>query len=54
MHFVQTNRAIRDHITPLSKQIKSPPISMIGRDLIVKNVLKIALILFLIEKEIVF
>lgn len=54
MRFVQTNRTIQDHKTPLSKQIKPPPISMIDRDLIVKNVIQIALILFLVEKEIVF
>ena len=35
----------------MSKQIKSPPILLINRDLIVVSVLKIALIFLLIEKE---
>jgi len=52
MHLNQTTRTIRSHKTPLSKQTKSPPISMIDRDLIVENVLKTALILFLVEKVI--
>ena len=38
----------------MSKQIKSPPISLIDRDLIVVSVLKIALIFFLVEEEIFF
>lgn len=37
----------------LSKQIKSPPILLIDRDLIVVSVLKIALIFLLVEEEIV-
>lgn len=38
----------------LSKQIKSPPILLIDRDLIVVSVLKIALIFLLVEEEVVF
>lgn len=38
----------------LSKQIKSPPILLIDRDLIVVSVLKIALIFLLGEKEFLF
>lgn len=37
----------------MSKQIKSLPILLINRDLIVVSVLKIALIFFLVEEEIV-
>ena len=37
----------------MSKQIKSPPILLINRDLIAVFVLKIALIFLLIEEEIV-
>ena len=37
----------------MSKQIKSPSILLISRDLIAVFVLKIALIFFLVEKEIV-
>ena len=36
----------------MSKQIKSLPILLINRDLIVVSVLKIALIFFLVEEEI--
>ena len=36
----------------MSKQIKSPPILLIDRDLIVVFALKIALIFFLVEEEI--
>ena len=37
----------------MSKQIKSPPILLIDRDLMVVSALKIALIFFLVEEEIV-
>ena len=36
----------------MSKQIKSPPILLIDRDLIVVFALKIALIFFLVEEEV--
>ena len=36
----------------MSKQIKSPPILLIDRDLMVVSVLKIALIFLLVEEEI--
>ncbi len=54
MNFRQTNCAVLGYERHPNEQIKSLPISMIDRDLIVKNVLKNALILFLVEKEIVF
>ena len=38
----------------MSKQIKSPPILLIDRDLATVSVLKIALIFFLIEEEVIF
>ena len=38
----------------MSKQIKSPPILLIDRDLIAVFVLKIALIFFLVEEEVIF
>ena len=38
----------------MSKQIKSPPILLIDRDLMVVPVLKIALIFFLVEEKIFF